>query len=501
MPYLQLTLVSPSIEGQENGCRFSAVGGSVGRSDACDWTLIDADRVISKQHFLISFEDGKFVITDVSSNGVLINEQTKPLGKNNQTVLNNGDRIRLGKHQLKVEAISLEERPSTAPSISPSSGAFGHASGTSGTVATSDSSSDLLGLVMGGSDVPDVTSSPSPRPSSDLSIEASNLPDRQARNEESLTDILSTPTESMALPSGSSENAAKENTDISQAKSVPLSVQSDPSGGTPISQPSGNLIPDDWELGDDTPTIPTSVPEQPARSAATTVRTKPGKSEQGDGNATAQALSGSDKPSYSESAHEPFADDFFTLVYDRLGLPKEYLSSVDKHAFAEEIVDILMTSTAGLMSLLNARTVFKQEARLSATLIQPRSNNPIKFSIDATDTLEMLLLKKKKGYLPAKAAFEEAMNDVQLHQMAFLSGLQASLSGVLKELSPEKIERQASEKGQNFMGLNKNSQSWHLYKEKQSQLLKRVTENLNDVLGAYFSDAYQAQINSIKDHR
>jgi hypothetical protein len=32
-------------------------------------------------------------------------------------------------------------------------------------------------------------------------------------------------------------------------------------------------------------------------------------------------------------------------------------------------------------------------------------------------------------------------------------------------------------------------------------LAKSVTENLNEILGSYFSDAYQAQINSFKNEQ
>jgi type VI secretion system FHA domain protein len=119
------------------------------------------------------------------------------------------------------------------------------------------------------------------------------------------------------------------------------------------------------------------------------------------------------------------------------------------------------------MSLLNSRTAFKQESRLSLTSVQPRSNNPIKFSIDPVDTLEMLLLKKKKGYMSAQDSYEEAVNDIQLHQMAFLSGLQATLTGVMGQLDPEAIETQVNESGRSFMGLNSSAKCWQLYKEKQ----------------------------------
>jgi type VI secretion system FHA domain protein len=189
------------------------------------------------------------------------------------------------------------------------------------------------------------------------------------------------------------------------------------------------------------------------------------------------------------------------MLYEKLGLPKEFMSTVDKETFAEDIATVMLSTTKGVMSLLASRTAFKQESRLSATLIQPRSNNPIKFSIDPEDTLEMLLVKKKKGYMTTGDAYDEALKDIQLHQMAFMSGLQGTLVGLLAELAPESIEKQINEKSKLFMGLNANSQCWQLYKEKQNTLAKSVTENLNEILGSYFSDAYQAQINSFKNEQ
>lgn len=192
-------------------------------------------------------------------------------------------------------------------------------------------------------------------------------------------------------------------------------------------------------------------------------------------------------------------DVFFINLYNKLGLPKEYISTIDTDVFADDIVSILLSTTKGLMTLLNSRTAFKQESRLSLTSVQPRSNNPIKFSIDPVDTLEMLMLKKKKGYMSTKDSYEEAVYDIQLHQMAFLTGLQATLEGVLGQLNPDIIEKQIAEKGRSFMGINSNAQYWQLYKERQLLLLKSVKENLNEVLSNHFSEAYQAQINKFKN--
>lgn len=51
------------------GKRFAGQGGVIGRHQACDWILTDPQQHVSKQHALISYEDGRFLLTDISRNG------------------------------------------------------------------------------------------------------------------------------------------------------------------------------------------------------------------------------------------------------------------------------------------------------------------------------------------------------------------------------------------------------------------------------------------------
>lgn len=49
--------------------RFAEYGGVIGRHQACDWVLADPQCHLSRQHALISYEDGRFFLTDISRNG------------------------------------------------------------------------------------------------------------------------------------------------------------------------------------------------------------------------------------------------------------------------------------------------------------------------------------------------------------------------------------------------------------------------------------------------
>ncbi len=49
---------------------FDGVGGVIGRGAACDWIIADPRRLMSSHHGLVSYRDGQYFLTDISSNGI-----------------------------------------------------------------------------------------------------------------------------------------------------------------------------------------------------------------------------------------------------------------------------------------------------------------------------------------------------------------------------------------------------------------------------------------------
>lgn len=562
MPFLQLKLVSKIEIGQNSTCSFSHQGGSIGRSNDCDWTLLDVDRYISNKHALISYQNEQFIITDMSSNGVFINNANIPLGKQNTHILNQADRIKIGSYEIEVENLQIVDTPVQV-----------------GNQSSQVGDGDLLGLVMG-----DDSSTHNDQETDYLNISTNDNYDHHSSVDDGLglNDILSGSSNYKTPPvnthsASTFDNSAQNKPVFTESDKHPVNhpaqshqPQSNQSQSNQHYVSNDSSIPEDWELSGILPAIQDYEPLKPNTPRAQEPTLEP-QTEQPDfmepvapieqvkaapieqakaiepvapieqarpvEQSTAidtpvshapelvmepkadiplqeeVIMSKVPTPAQSSNEHDKSIDakveqpmqsgsnEFLLNLYNKLGLPKEYLASIDEDVFAEDIATVMLSTTKGLMSLLNSRTVFKQESRLSLTSVQPRSNNPIKFSIDPADTLEMLLLKKKKGYLTAKESYDEAVSDIQLHQMAFLSGLQATVTGVLNQISPESIEKQINEKGRSFMGLKASSQYWQLYKEKQELLAKSVTENLNEVLSTYFSEAYQAQINHFKNDK
>src|SRR5579859_5347836 len=93
---------------------------SIGRSPSSDWVLPDPDRVLSKRHCVVSFENGAWQVTDTSANGTFVNHRLDRLAADEQRPLRSGDRLFLGSYEIEaaIERPSLEQPASPQPSRS-----------------------------------------------------------------------------------------------------------------------------------------------------------------------------------------------------------------------------------------------------------------------------------------------------------------------------------------------------------------------------------------------
>ncbi|WP_026083266.1 FHA domain-containing protein, partial [Pseudomonas tolaasii] len=81
-------------------CRFTEVGGSIGRGPDNDLTLDDPGKYISRVHARVELRGEQFFITDTGSNPSLVNE--RPLGNGRERALEEGDRLVIGDYALEV---------------------------------------------------------------------------------------------------------------------------------------------------------------------------------------------------------------------------------------------------------------------------------------------------------------------------------------------------------------------------------------------------------------
>ena len=99
---LKLEVISEhrDIVGDDAVREFRSTGGTIGRSVNNDWILPDPDKFISGKHATIDCKGGIYYIVDISTNGVYVNDERKPIGKGNPRRLFNGDHLHFGDFEI-----------------------------------------------------------------------------------------------------------------------------------------------------------------------------------------------------------------------------------------------------------------------------------------------------------------------------------------------------------------------------------------------------------------
>ena len=94
---------------------FEGVGGVIGRGMGCDWIIPDPRRLISSHHGLVSFREGRYFLTDISSNGITVSGSGERLRKGQARLISEGEVYQLGSLDIRARLL-LDEHDRFAPS-------------------------------------------------------------------------------------------------------------------------------------------------------------------------------------------------------------------------------------------------------------------------------------------------------------------------------------------------------------------------------------------------
>ncbi|WP_395609963.1 type VI secretion system-associated FHA domain protein TagH [Pseudomonas sp. B22129] len=73
---------------------------AIGRSSDNDWVLPDPERLVSSQHCVIQYKEGRYYLTDNSTNGVELVNAGIRLRRGNSELLQDGELIRIGDYEI-----------------------------------------------------------------------------------------------------------------------------------------------------------------------------------------------------------------------------------------------------------------------------------------------------------------------------------------------------------------------------------------------------------------
>ena len=199
-------------------------------------------------------------------------------------------------------------------------------------------------------------------------------------------------------------------------------------------------------------------------------------------------VSSARQPSPNVPARQPGeADGLLRDIARAAGLSPELLQSRDPHDVAAEIGAVLRTTVEQLSLLLKARAAAKVLAKSAhRTMIGAEDNNQLKFVPGTDDILESMFARRRAGYLDARHSIEDAFRDLKTHEIATYAAMQAALSRLLDDLSPEAIAKRIPPASFS----SRKSQAWDALVATWRTMEDKHENGMLDVFLAYFAEAY-----------
>jgi len=467
---------------------FAHQGGTIGRSSDNAWILEDPERFISSQHSKISFENGQYYITDLSTNGTFSNSSAEPIGKGNTVKLNDGDKFSLGDYEFLVSAWQSDQSPNLGQ------GPFADAPPLTEAVVqpVENIAEQDYFSPSHSSDVDSFASS--------FSVSASN------------TDSLFSPEPIETDPLAALDNARNQNIPTSNSFSaVSQSDQASPmqeSVNWPTSSIETGGIPEGWEedlLGSVPPPEPMNkanfmVDEIPRDKPAVDKKSALEKANEKilaeiailKKQAQKQALQQAQKKQNRAKTNSEQS------LIEALGLAKNNLSDEKVIEINQIVGELVRETITGMMQVLSSRSTIKNEFRMNVTTIQPVENNPLKFSANVDDAMENMFIKDGNAYKKPVEAIKEGFEGIAEHQIAILAGIRTAFKGVLNRFDPAVLEQRFEKfnKPGIIPGMTK-AKNWDSYNNYYKELVNDMDNSFQHLFGYEFVQAYEEQLQKL----
>ena len=487
---------------------FAQQGGTIGRSSDNEWVLEDPERFISSQHSKISFENGQYYITDLSTNGTFSNGSAEPIGKGNTVQLNDGDKFALGDYEFLASVWQQEKEQTSNFSQGP--------------FASDIPASDPLPAVQQTEQLSeqDYFSSANASSVDDFASPLSG----HTSNSDSL--FSSSPAETDPL---AALDNARHVPEVSQVENNYFSTASQSDQAAPMQQaiswPNSNIetgaIPEDWE-NDLLASIPPDInkssfvtnetqeinnkPKVDKKSALEKANEKilaeiailkkqaqkQALQQQIEKNTQVSQTSNNDqKVNRSATSSEQ------TLI-DALGLSSNNLSDEKVIEINNIVGELVRETITGMMQVLSSRSSIKNEFRMNVTTIQPVENNPLKFSATVDDAIENMFIKDGNAYKKPVEAIKEGFQGIAEHQISILAGIRTAFKGVINRFDPAVLEQRFEQfnKPGIIPGMSK-GKNWDSYKHYYIELIDDMDNSFQHLFGYEFVQAYEEQLQKL----
>lgn len=442
---------------------------SAGRKANNDWILPDPTRHISSRHFEISFDQGRYLLRDASTNGTFVNGAAQRVEGLHEVT--DQDQIKVGRYIIRAK-LSRVEAPAPAPApaqeIPPPS-------------ATAQDKPKLDANKTGVQAPPSMAArSPIPAPAARTPVgtrtqtpDFSSLHSKQAGItnvsgppiQRSIKNLSVPPIPKDEIPQVNAESGvsvASETPVIPEDMTIALGTSAAP---TPLATPTPVLT----NATEYTPTQslglgerfgdPSAAPQSPPSPAAPPVE-------------TVQA---------PEAQSTPQADQdlFLRGFIEGAGIANPNALQISPQDLGHMLGQCARLGTQELMQMLQDRGAIKflvsPEGR---TMRISTGNNPMKFMPDPEQAFETMFVNPRDGYLTGADGFANALGDIRKNQAALMAAIQPAISDMLDGLAPAEIEEDT---GSGMLG-GGGRKCWDEYTKRWNS---RAEQGENGILDAF----------------
>ena len=400
---------------------------------------------------------GRCILTDLSTNGVFVNGAREPLSRDNRVTLTDGDEFRLGEYSITATEAEARNRPAE---MSGFGGAYVDPfSQGGGDSLDFDPLDDPLGR-------PHDPAFAHPAPPSPPPVRADDpfdmLDERKPGRATGFDDDLFhgvTPVDNWAGPSQSDHADAPQHAfSVRAAPVAPGEIDFDALlGDTPPGQPAPP------------PTAPADPFREPEPRAAPAPR-----------------------------AAGPDANALLAAFLAGAGVPDLKLPGQDAEAVLTSAGAVFRALVESLREVLMSRAAVKNEFRVEQTMLRPRDNNALKFSVTPEEAVAALLLPARTGYKPPLDAAREAFEDIRSHELAVMAGVQTALLGLLRRFDPAVLEKRLQPgRLDSVMPSARRARTWELFCITYKDITREAEDDFQSVFGREFARAYDAQTSKL----
>lgn len=187
----------------------------------------------------------------------------------------------------------------------------------------------------------------------------------------------------------------------------------------------------------------------------------------------------------------------FSSVLTLLGLDVDLLDR-DRLQAAEQLVAILLKeSLGGLRQMYVQRARMRGKLSSDATLMQPKDNNPLKFTPNTQLLLKVFLSGDCDEYLPPVTAIREVVAELQAHQLQLEAAGGFAVDYLLGAFSPESIKKKVIEKHADI-GSPDSGSFWEAYCDQYQNMIS-LFDGVSGLKAHIVSEGYEINTTNSKD--